>query len=97
MRTALLDMDRQFGTLPLYLDLTPREGVIAALANADQIDTVALEGYMLKHPSGLRLLASMSEELASPWEIPQDRFGSWARPSGTSSMSSRISRARSIL
>lgn len=74
MRTALLDMDLQFGTLPLYLDLTPREGVIAALANADQIDTVALEGYMLKHPSGLRLLASMSEELALPWEIPQDRL-----------------------
>lgn len=74
MRTALLDMDLQFGTLPLYLDLTPRDGVVAALANADQIDTVALEGYMLKHPSGLRLLASMSEELALPWEIPQDRL-----------------------
>jgi pilus assembly protein CpaE len=74
MRTALLDMDLQFGTLPLYLDLAPREGVIAALANADQIDTVALEAHMLKHPSGLRLLASMSEELVSPWEIPQDRL-----------------------
>jgi pilus assembly protein CpaE len=37
MRTALLDMDLQFGTLPLYLDLAPREGVIAALANADQM------------------------------------------------------------
>ena len=74
MRTALLDMDMQFGTLPLYLDLAPREGVIAALANADEIDTVALEGHMLKHPSGLRLLASMSEELASPWEIPQDQL-----------------------
>jgi pilus assembly protein CpaE len=74
MRVALLDMDLQFGTLPLYLDLTPRDGVVAALANADQIDTVALEGYMLKHPSGLRLLASMSEDLALPWEIPQDRL-----------------------
>ena len=74
MRTALLDMDLQFGTLPLYLDLTPRDGVVAALANADQIDTVALEGHMLKHPSGLRLLASMSEELALPWEIPEDRL-----------------------
>ncbi|MGQ0592859.1 MAG: AAA family ATPase [Gammaproteobacteria bacterium] len=74
MRTALLDMDLQFGTLPLYLDLTPRDGVVAALANADHIDTVALEGYMLKHPSGLRLLASMSEELALPWEIPEDRL-----------------------
>ena len=74
MRAALLDMDLQFGTLPLYLDLTPRDGVVAALANADQIDTVALEGHMLKHPSGLRLLASMSEELALPWEIPEDRL-----------------------
>ncbi|MGH8480520.1 MAG: AAA family ATPase [Gammaproteobacteria bacterium] len=74
MRTALLDMDMQFGTLPLYLDLTPRDGVVAALADADQLDTVALEGHMLKHPSGLRLLASMSEELALPWEIPEDRL-----------------------
>lgn len=74
VRVALLDMDMQFGTLPLYLDLTPRDGVAAALANADQIDTVALEGYMLKHPSGLRLLASMSEELPLPWEVPEERL-----------------------
>jgi pilus assembly protein CpaE len=74
MRAALLDMDLQFGTLPLYLDLTPRDGVMEAVANADQLDTVALEAYMLKHPSGLRLLAAMSEDLAAPWEIPQERL-----------------------
>ncbi len=74
MRVALLDMDLQFGTLPLYLDLTPRDGVIAALADADELDTVALDGYMLKHPSGLRLLASMSEELTVPWQVPEERL-----------------------
>lgn len=68
-RVALIDLDLQFGTLPLYLDLTPRESVSAALSAADHLDSVALEGYMLKHRSGVRLLSSTGESLALPWEI----------------------------
>ncbi len=65
-RVALVDLDLQFGSLPLYLDLKPQNGLIEALGAVDHLDPVALEGYMTKHPSGLHLLASMSEQIALP-------------------------------
>lgn len=74
-RVALVDLDLQFGTLPLYLDLKPRESLLDALAAHDHLDVVALEGYMTRHASGLHLLAAVSERLALPWEIPGDRIG----------------------
>ena len=71
-QTALIDLDLQFGVLPLYLDLAPQGNLLAALTHADQLDAVALEGHMLKHKSGLRLLASMNEDLALPWEVSEE-------------------------
>lgn len=68
-RVALVDLDLQFGSLPVYLDLKPQNGLIEALAAVDHLDPVALEGYMSKHPSGLHLLASMSEQIALPWNL----------------------------
>jgi pilus assembly protein CpaE len=70
-QTALIDLDLQFGTLPLYLDLTSRTTLMDALAVADELDGVALEGHMTKHHSGLHLLPSMSDHLGLPWEIPE--------------------------
>jgi pilus assembly protein CpaE len=74
-RVALIDLDLQFGTLPVYLDLTPRESLLEALAEHDHLDSVALEGYMTRHSSGLNLLAAVTERLALPWEIPGDHIG----------------------
>lgn len=73
-KVALLDLDLQFGTLPLYLDLTVRGGgLIEALAASDDLDPMALAGYMTRHRSGLHLLASMSDHVLLPWEIsPRD-------------------------
>jgi pilus assembly protein CpaE len=70
-KTALIDLDLQFGTLPLYLDINPRCTLMDALAVADELDGVALEGYMARHASGLHLLPSMSEHLGLPWEVPE--------------------------
>jgi pilus assembly protein CpaE len=70
-KTALIDLDLQFGTLPLYLDISPRTTLMDALAVADELDGVALEGYMARHSSGLHLLPAMSEHLGLPWEIPE--------------------------
>lgn len=70
-KTALIDLDLQFGTLPLYLDMNPRTTLMDALAMADQLDGVALEGYMARHASGLHLLPAMSDHLGLPWEIPE--------------------------
>lgn len=72
-RTVLMDMDLQFGALPLYFNLTPRNGMVRALEVVDSLDAVALEGYVQPHDSGLDLLASAPDELVSIAEVPEAR------------------------
>ncbi len=48
-RALLLDLDLQFGTIPLYFDLFPARGLLQALENHDQLDEAALEGYLHRH------------------------------------------------
>lgn len=55
-RVSLLDLDLQFGAIPLYFDLLPKRGVLQALENAAELDEVALDGYLVKHASGLKVL-----------------------------------------
>ncbi len=72
-RTALIDLDVQFGALPLYFNLTPRNGLVRALELVDSLDAVALEGYVQPHRSGLDLLASAPDELVSVADVPESR------------------------
>jgi len=69
---ALLDMDLQFGALPLMLDLEPRNSLLEALGVAGQLDRMALMGYMTKHDSGVHVLSAMSDQLPLPWEVPTE-------------------------
>ncbi len=71
-RTALFDMDLQFGALPSSFDLNTRENVTDVLASIDQLDPVALRGYMTRHQSELEILGAMSEQLVMPWEVSVD-------------------------
>ncbi len=66
---ALIDMDLQFGALPLSLDLHSRDTLFDAIAAVDQLDPVALTGYMTKHESGLHVLGAISDQLAIPSEV----------------------------
>lgn len=68
-KTALIDLDLQFGALPLNFDLKTRDTFFDVIGAAEQLDRVALEGYMTKHESGLHVLGTMSEQLAMPWEV----------------------------
>jgi len=61
-RTALLDLDLQFGAAPLYLDLYPKRGIAQALENLTELDEVALEGYFTRHGSGLNVLSHGTDE-----------------------------------
>ncbi len=74
-RTLLIDLDLQFGTLPVYLDLKPRDSILDALEANESLDAVALEGHTARHASGLRLLAASADRLALPWEVPRDKLG----------------------
>lgn len=69
-RTALIDLDQQFGTAPLYLDLYPKRGIAQAIENLAGLDEVALEGYFVKHASGLNVLSHGTNEPLSPGNVP---------------------------
>lgn len=72
-RVVLVDMDLQFGSLPVYFNVTPRNGLLRALEAAESLDAVALEGYVQPHASGLDLLAAAPDDLVGPAEIPETR------------------------
>lgn len=74
LRVALIDLDLQFGNLPLYLDLAANNGLLYALESTERLDAVALNGYMTKHHSGLHLLTAMQTEISSPWSIPEENL-----------------------
>jgi pilus assembly protein CpaE len=68
-RVALLDLDLQFGSVALSLDLEPTHGLREALENASRIDTLYLERSMTQHSDSLYVLSS-EEELAD--DMPRD-------------------------
>lgn len=55
---ALLDLDLQFGDADLALNLEPRSTVIDVLRAEQRFDGRLLQGAMVDHTSGVRLLAS---------------------------------------
>ena len=61
-RAAILDLDLQFGAIPIYFDLFPKRGVLHALENIDSLDETALGAYMAHHESGLDILGASSDE-----------------------------------
>lgn len=73
-KVALLELDLQFGSLAQYLDLHPKHGLVSALDMADSLDTVALDAYMAKHPSGLSLMSPLDDEIILTRDIDATRF-----------------------
>lgn len=69
-RTALIDLDLQFGAAPLYLDLYPKRGVAQAAENLAGLDEVALDGYFTRHASGLNVLSHAVDDPVSIVNLP---------------------------
>src|SRR4029077_241497 len=57
-RTALLDLDLVGGDLALFLKLTPSYTPRDVATNTKRLDDVYLQGTMLRHRSGLDLIAA---------------------------------------
>jgi pilus assembly protein CpaE len=74
LHVALVDMDIQFGNLGLYLDLVPERGLLDALEVAEDLDKVALQAYMMKHRSGVEVMATTHNQVALPGEINVSRL-----------------------
>ena len=69
MQTLLLDLDLQFGTQCLRLNLDSPHGLIEALSSIESLDEIALMGYTAKHASGLHVLNRPEQEIILPGEI----------------------------
>lgn len=74
IRPVVMDMDIQFGTLPLLFDLQPSDGLLEALSRVESLDEVAVEGYMLKHGSGVHILGSAPDQVVGPGELQDARL-----------------------
>jgi pilus assembly protein CpaE len=61
-RVALVDLDLQFGTIPLYFDLFPKRGLLQAIENVEGLDETALQGYLARHGSGLHILGNAADD-----------------------------------
>ena len=73
-RTALVDLDVQFGTLPLYFDMMPKHSILEALEIIGSLDPVGLDGFMMSHPGGPRILGSKPEKVVLPDEVSADQL-----------------------
>ena len=63
-QVCLIDLDLQFGTDALYLDLDNRVGLADLLETPDRVDRELLHSVMGHHPSGLELLAAPRDVVA---------------------------------
>lgn len=64
---ALMDLDVYAGDLALFLNVTPTYTLRDVAINFKRLDSVFLHGSMIRHPSGIQLLAAPA---ASPGETP---------------------------
>ncbi len=63
--TAIIDLKPGVGEVSLFLGLRPRYGVLDAIDNIQRVDREFLQGLIVKHKSGLDLLAG-SENFDRP-------------------------------
>lgn len=66
---ALVDMDVQFGTLPLAFDLSGCQSLLDILAAGSRMDAATLHSLASRHRSGVHVFSAMSEQMALPWEL----------------------------
>ncbi len=60
-RVAVLDADLQFGDVCLAMQLDPKTSLVDAAANLEKLDEALLDSLMVRHESGVRVLAAPLE------------------------------------
>lgn len=61
VRSAVLDLDIQYGRVALYLDIAGKASVADLIGSPERLDAVLLSSIMSHHPSGLDVLAAPPE------------------------------------
>lgn len=82
---TLVDMNLQFGTMPVYFDLPSSDNLANALRTSETLDPMTLESLTTRHASGVRLLANHPDERQELAEVSgtdvQALLGALARAS----------------
>ncbi len=78
-RVALLDLDLQFGAIPLYFDLNPKRGLLQALENVEELDDTALSAYLVRSAEGLDILGQTADDALPLASGPTGRLASLLR------------------
>lgn len=68
-KVSLIDLDLQFGTIPIYFDLFPKRGMLQALENVTGLDELAFNGYLVEHASGLKILGHASDDALPTYTV----------------------------
>lgn len=71
-KVLLIDLDLQYGNLPLYFDESSSTKLTQALVSNERIDATLLEACLIKTEFGIDILASHSDQVFSAWETPQN-------------------------
>lgn len=58
---VLVDLDLQFGDVGIMLSLEPTRTIIGAVQSADRLDASLLDGFLVQHSSGLRVLLAPTQ------------------------------------
>jgi len=74
-RVTLIDLDLQFGAIPLYFDLFPKRGMLQALENVSGLDEMAFGGYLVQHASGLKILGQALEDALPTHTVSTQQLG----------------------
>ncbi len=53
---VLVDLDLQFGDVGIVLGLEPTQTIIGAVQSGERLDVEMLKGFLVDHPSGLKVL-----------------------------------------
>lgn len=61
VRVALVDLDLDFGSAALALDLKPHHTIGDVINEIGNLDRDLMESFLLPHPSGVRLLAAYTQ------------------------------------
>jgi len=76
LRVTLIDLDLTFGNSVQYFNLETRRDLREALEEADHLDSIALDAYMVKHHSGLQILSAIQDHTQLFAEASSDGFDS---------------------
>jgi len=58
---VLVDLDLQFGDVGIVLGLEPTRTIIGAVQSAERLDEAMLEGFLVDHTSGLKVLLAPTQ------------------------------------